>query len=41
LKIRINDQEKWVKPSTDWKELEVPENAKVTVDANFYIQTQQ
>ncbi|MCX6223604.1 MAG: M1 family metallopeptidase [Bacteroidia bacterium] len=38
LKIRINDQEKWVNPATDWKELEVPENAIVSVDPNFYIQ---
>ncbi|MFA6126880.1 MAG: M1 family metallopeptidase [Bacteroidales bacterium] len=37
LKININDQEKWMNPSADWKEMEVPENAKIVADPNFYI----
>jgi aminopeptidase N len=37
LKIRINDNERWIYPETTWKEMEVSENVKLAVDPNFYI----
>jgi aminopeptidase N len=37
LKIRVDNQEKWVNPVTGWKELEVPGNSKIEVDRNFYV----
>ncbi len=37
LKIRINDADTWVKPSEEWQELPVPENATIVTDPNFYI----
>lgn len=40
LKIKINDQEKWIRPATDQQVLDVPENATIAVDPNFYIQTE-
>lgn len=40
LKIKINDQEKWIRPATDQQVLDVPENATIVVDPNFYIQTE-
>lgn len=38
LKIRVNNHKKWINPVTGWKELEVPENSKIEVDRNFYVQ---
>lgn len=40
LKIKVNDVEKWIAPTTDWKEMEVPANSKIAADPNFYIQAQ-
>jgi len=40
LRILLNDQETWITPVTGWKEIQVPEKAKIVVDPNFYIQTQ-
>jgi len=37
LKIKINDQEKWINPTRDWAVLEVSENVNLVVDPNFYI----
>ena len=37
LKIQVNETEKWVSPAADWKNLDVPENAVITVDPAFYV----
>lgn len=37
LKIKVNDIEKWINPSADWKELEVAENSSIVPDPNFYV----
>lgn len=39
IKVKINGQEKWINPETDWKEQEVPENAGIIPDPSFYIVT--
>ena len=38
VKVFINDKETWLKPTTNWAELEkLPKKFKLTVDPNFYI----
>lgn len=39
LKIKINETEKWISPSIDWKEMKVEQNTKISVDRNFYVQS--
>jgi len=41
VKVKINDQEKWIGPTAVWTHTEVPENASFTVDPNFYIKTKR
>ena len=40
LKIRINDQAKWINPTVIWQEIAVEANSAIYVDANFYLQPQ-
>ncbi|MDQ4141308.1 MAG: M1 family peptidase, partial [Bacteroidota bacterium] len=42
VKIYLNNQEKWLEPTTNWQELtNVPTNATVQVDSNFYVTASQ
>lgn len=37
LKVKVNDTEKWLKVTTDWNQLGVEKNSKLTIDKNFYV----
>lgn len=37
VKVKINQQEKWIQPATEWKEQLVPEHAVIIPDPSFYI----
>ncbi|QMU27221.1 M1 family metallopeptidase [Adhaeribacter radiodurans] len=42
VKVYLNNQEKWLEPTTTWQELpNVPANATVQVDSNFYVTAPQ
>ena len=36
VKVEINKEE-WIKPTTEWKRIKVPDNSTLVVDKNFYI----
>jgi len=38
VKVLLNQQEKWLEPTTTWQEMEnIPANTTVQVDTNFYV----
>ncbi len=37
LKIKVNEKEKWISPTSKWKQIEVEKESKISVDPNFYI----
>ncbi len=40
IKTTINNQEKWIYPSQEWKEFEVTENVEnFKIDENFYVKS--
>lgn len=40
VKVRLNGEEKWLKPTAIWDELkEVPQNSTLEVDPDFYVST--
>ena len=41
LKIRVNTSEKWIYPSTKWKEIKVRKGADIRADKNFYVDTKK
>lgn len=41
LRIYINDQEKWIFPSDEWKTVDIGETAIPEFDPNFYIETRK
>ncbi len=40
LKIRINDQAKWINPTTAWQQITVEANSTIFIDPSFYLQPQ-
>jgi aminopeptidase N len=39
LKIKINETEKWITPTAEWRQMNIAAGAKIIVDPNFYIYT--
>jgi len=37
LKIMVENKEKWIQPSTDWKQLKIKRNSKIEPDINFCV----
>ncbi|MEP2770591.1 MAG: M1 family metallopeptidase [Fulvivirga sp.] len=37
VKVYINGEATWLKPTLMWQSMEIPENAEVEVDRNFYV----